>query len=36
MHGPIIGYVRISGDPLAQPHGGSLDLIWAQKRFFFA
>ena len=29
MEGPIIGYVRICGDPLARSHGGNLDPVWA-------
>ena len=31
---PIIGYVSIFNDPLAQPHGKNLDPIWASNFFF--
>ena len=33
MEGAIIGYVRISGDALAQPHGDNLDPIWSPNCF---
>ena len=35
MDSPIIGYVKISDDPLMRPHGGNLDPIWAQKMLVF-
>ena len=35
MESAIIGYVRISDDALAQPHGGNLDPIWAPTFFLF-
>ena len=35
MNSPVIGYVRISDEPLAWSHVGNLDLIWVpQKKFF--
>ena len=34
MEGATIGYVRISDDALAQPHGGSLDPNWAPIFFY--
>ena len=35
MEDPILGYVRISDDPMAQPHGGKLDSLWVPIFFFF-
>ena len=34
MEGPIISYVRISDDPLAQSYGGNLDPICAPNIFY--
>ena len=34
MEGPIIGYMRISDDPLAQSHGVNLDPICAPNLSF--
>ena len=35
MNSAVIGYVRISDEPLAWSHVGNLDLIWfPQKKFF--
>ena len=34
MVGTIIGYVRISDDPLALPYGGNVDPIWAPNFFY--
>ena len=35
MNIPVIGYVRISDDPLAWSHVGNLDLIWVPPKSFF-